>query len=217
MKRIISGLLILFFSSISVACSADSEIDIVKNSNFPGYPTTTIGKALDAKFNSCKWSAHQGGMGERLVRFEGKITKEMHDKMRKRIIDGIYPESQRHHGNFGVAFRLAQRLPSYSPVPENYDGGLIEECRKAWDKLYNYGNKATQKQKETWTTELNVCEKKLTTLANDAIDKYCWAVGDTIIIEWVMHSNGVSFELKQFGAATIGDIFFEYLLKLIFT
>ena len=65
-----------FAMLLSLQGCGDSNIDLVKNSNFPRYQNTTIGKILDGSFSDTKWSSQETSKGEIRVMFEGSIPPQ---------------------------------------------------------------------------------------------------------------------------------------------
>lgn len=66
---------------LTAGCFSNSDVELVKNGSFTGYPSTTVGKILDSNFEKIKWSSSQTAIGETVVRFEGRISPKLHEKM----------------------------------------------------------------------------------------------------------------------------------------
>lgn len=66
---------------LTAGCFSNSDVELVKNGSFAGYPSTTVGKILDSNFEKIKWSSSQTAIGETVVRFEGRISPKLHEKM----------------------------------------------------------------------------------------------------------------------------------------
>lgn len=54
MAKKLTMLALCFAILLSIQGCGDSNIDLVKNGNFPMYPNATIGKILDGSFSSTK-------------------------------------------------------------------------------------------------------------------------------------------------------------------
>lgn len=79
MKKCIPAVLVAL-SVLTASCFSSSDVELVKNGNSPGYPTTTIRKMLDSTFEKTKWSSSQTAIGETIVRFDGFISDKLHKK-----------------------------------------------------------------------------------------------------------------------------------------
>lgn len=84
MKKCLLAALIAL-SILTAGCFSSSDVELVKNGSFSGYPSTTIGKILDSSFEKAKWSSSQTAIGETIVRFDGRISEKLHEKMKVKL------------------------------------------------------------------------------------------------------------------------------------
>lgn len=148
MKR--TALLALVFCfTLSLYGCGDSEIDLVKNGNFWGYKTTTIGKMLDGTFEKTKWSSQKTTNGEILLLFEGKISRKMHEALKARAMHRITSGNQA-AGTISAASNAATTLWQILPSVEK-DGinQLVGECVAK----YPTGDYGTPEQNQRNTEE----------------------------------------------------------------
>ncbi len=144
MKKCLPAALIIL-SVLTAGCFSSSDVELVKNGSFSGYPNTTIGKILDSSFEKAKWSSSQTTIGETIVRFDGRISDKLHEKMDAKLYQfllrlahgGILnPESikEKLWQRSMVLGRLPQMLSDingmdlYGSIKEKYS--RIDDCQK---------------------------------------------------------------------------------------
>lgn len=132
-----------FFLGIIAAVSlliqgcGDSNIDLVKNSNFPGYDTVTVGKMLDNVFEKVNWSSNENSKGELVVLFEGKISQKMHDSLKNSLFSFMTNDARHQTDDFfKTAMYTARHIPTLlgkDRVGNNFAQPLLDECREKYD------------------------------------------------------------------------------------
>ncbi|MDR2573630.1 MAG: hypothetical protein LBC94_04695 [Desulfovibrio sp.] len=80
-------------------------------------------------------------------------------------------------------------------IPKNFMGEFRQDCSRKSANL--------QEDSQPWNTLLSECAEILEKEISGAFDELYWKEGDTVFFEWVIHSDGKSFELTRFGAATM--------------
>ena len=203
-----------------VGCS-DSNVDLVKDGRFSGYPNTTIGKVLDANFDSGKWTTETSNVGTKYVIFTGKINRRLHEiGLSAQKTDILYMMS----GSFGVADGR-NALHKYFPselrhyiwkFPETITAGdndpdwqeILTKITGDFDKEWN----ASSEERKTMSYEAslrldNQLKVKYSSYFEEEImklfDKYVWPVGGKFYFKWAISADGKNFEIKEFGGTGI--------------
>lgn len=154
-----------------------NDVDVVKGGSMEGYPTTTVGAAFGASFNTPKWQAFKGDKGERVVEFSGKISQTLHDSYVKNILHserlGITPE----------AYQIfAQTVLTESEYQQVYEGASGE---------------GTTPQAELDKILLEAACKKLAPVGNSAT--FQWVIntdGETFSIAYIDFNAWGPLELQ---------------------
>ncbi len=191
---------------LSLQGCGDSSIDLVKNGNFPGYPSATIGKILDGSFSSTKWSSQKTSKGEIRVMFEGAIPPQMHNAFKEQALQFIHADATKgwvngvtsNYDKYILQARTAGVLSVIigdDKIPRDFMSEFRQDCSRKSANL--------QEDSQPWNELLNACAETLENAINEAFDELYWKEGDTVFFEWVIYSSGEGFELSRFGAATM--------------
>lgn len=280
-----------FVILLSIQGCGDSNINLVKNGNFPRYPNATIGKILDGSFSSTKWSSQETSKGEIRVMFEGSITRNMHNVLKQNALQFIHADVSRGVNDIdpltlhGRAAGVLSMIIGEDKIGKNFMGDYRQDCIKKLTPAF-YGNadmvqeevnrklsdsrmflrmdignienrieqarsqnnatevsklesaKAALLEKQAnyekylasqveltrsvgtppWLALQNECAETLSKAIDEAFDELYWKEGDTVFFEWVIHSDGKSFELARFGAATMpSGLSLDRALKAIYS
>ena len=161
MKRIFLLSIIAVISLLFFGCG-DSNIDLVKNGNFPGYATTIIGDMLDNAFEGTKWSSQENSKGEIVVLFEGKITQKMHDSKRNKLLQGFAEKGDNVLVTASNMARVLKDVFGKWVGPSEIEN-LLKECLDKYHPFTDYSatddelkelEQAIQSMKQTLTQEI---------------------------------------------------------------
>lgn len=199
----------------------DSNIDLVKNGNFPRYPNATIRKILDGSFSDTKWSSQETSKGEIRVIFDGSIPPTIHNTFKEQVLRFIHADATKgwengitsNYDKYILHARIAGVLSAVigdDIIPKNFMDEFSRDCSRKSATL--------QEDSQPWNELLNECAGTLENAINDAFDKLYWKEGDTVFFEWIIHSSGKSFELARVGAATMpSGLSLDRALKAIYS
>lgn len=221
MAKKLTMLALCFAILLSIQGCGDSNIDLVKNGNFPRYPNATIGKILDGSFSSTKWSSQETSKGEIRVMFEGSIPPKMHNTFKEQALRFIHADATKgwvngitsNYDKYLLHARTAGVLSAVigdDKIPRDFMREFRRDCSRQSANL--------QEGSQPWNELLNECAGTLENAINKAFDELYWKEGDTVFFEWAIHSSGKSFELTRFGAATMPTgLSLDHALKAIYS
>lgn len=163
---------IALFVLLCVTGCSDSNIDLVKNGNFHGYPNATIGKILDGSFSSTKWSSQETSKGEVRVMFEGAITSKMHNALKEQALRFIHADSTKgwvngvtsNYDKYLLHARTAGVLSSVigdDKIPKGFMGDFRQDCSRKAANL--------QEDSEPWDQLLSECAGTLEKAINEPL------------------------------------------------
>ena len=211
---------------LTAGCFSNSDVELVKNGSFAGYPSTTVGKILDSNFEKIKWSSSQTAIGETVVRFDGRISPNLHAKMDVALSQLLL--MMVNHGILApdtTKEKLTQMLAAFHRLPQT----LGEANRVDFEKYQHIKTgllpRAIDCQKLSAATGVNVspewnaqaeeCIKIFESVVRDSIKAYFWTPGSQVFIEWKISNNKKSFALSQFGGDGLPNLTFNDFLKAI--
>ena len=221
MAKKLTMLSMCFAILLSIQGCGDSNIDLVKNGNFPRYPNVTIGKFLDGSFSNTKWSSQETSKGEIRVMFEGAIPQKMHNAFKEQALRFIHADATKgwvkgvtsNYDKYLLHARTAGVLSAVigdDKIPRDFMSEFRRDCSRQSANL--------QEGSQPWNELLNECAGTLENAINKAFDELYWKEGDTVFFEWAIHSSGKSFELTRFGAATMPTgLSLDHALKAIYS
>ena len=79
MKKIICRCLMVMMFSMQIIACTNSDVALVKSGVMSAYNKNTVGNVFEASFDEAQWQAVTTKKGERVVRFTGKISQDLHD------------------------------------------------------------------------------------------------------------------------------------------
>jgi len=197
-KSIVLLLVSMSLALCLIACS-DSNVDLVKRGNFPGYDTVTIAKLLDSALTSGKWSSENSSKNELLVTFKGRLTTKIHEAAVKEL--GITRENASTYIYHSDIHNIKNSVPKAIPK------AILDEADRllAEDQKYNYSDE--QKQ-----MKYKICDEMRAVFA-----KCFFAPGSEITIRWVILSNGTQFKLYDWQGDTVPQwAKFNVFLKMLY-
>lgn len=193
MAKKLTILSVCFAILLSLQGCGDSNIDLVKNGNFSGYPNATIGKILDGSFSGTKWSSQETSKGEIRVMFEGAITPKMHNAFKEQALRFIHADATKgwvngvssNYDKYILHARTAGGLSTVigdDKIPRNFMGDFRQDCSR---KVANL-----QEGSQPWNELLNECAGTLENAINEAFDELYWKEGDTVFLSGLFTAAG---------------------------
>lgn len=206
--KAINYLIILLCGLVS-ACT-NSDVTLVKGGVMADYNKSTIGQVFDASFDDAKWEALTGKKGERIVRFTGHISQDLHDS----VIEETQQRSKslKIYQQEELQIRYMQLLVAKqghdSPTIKNLNdkyGCVLEEASVAggtiwWvPKCQNNAN---------WSHYLEDTA--------EAFLAQSWQVGDGVEVEWVITPDGKQYDISAMASSSWEGLEYEHILEAIY-
>ncbi len=210
---------------LTAGCFSNSDVELVKNGSFTGYPTTTVGKILDSNFEKIKWSSSQTAIGETIVRFDGRISPKLHEKMDVALYQfslmivnhgRLTPDNAKEKlTQMSAAFqRLPQTLSEANMISIDAYDHIKPRLMPRAIKCHDLSTSGVNFSPE-WNAQAEECIKMFDSVIRDSIKTYFWTQGSQIFIEWKISNNKKSFALSQFGGDGLPNLTFNDFLKAI--
>ena len=166
MKKMIISLMTVVTACIFLTGCGDSNIAMVKAGTMNAYPDVTLENILESRFKDTKWSTF-AKEGRTYVRFDGKITPQMHTVGCKKT------------GG------LIRYNTDYKQKYSEFYSKVIKPFQRKYEYMYG-------KKREQYIDKRLDMEKQFML---DYLNKHAWKVGSDFAIEWVIHPNNDNFEL----------------------
>lgn len=166
----------------------------VRNGYMTGYPSTTIGKALDASFDDAKWQTFTTDKGAKVVSFTGTINASLHANAVERLMRPVQ--------NAATEPDLNKRAAAYDGVMPYFQTAvnhLKEQNRlqPLWDKHGCEKNGAGKPPScDVITAQMIFMGEVVEAWAQDAY----WPTGTPVEIQWTINPDGRSFSLASMNS-----------------
>lgn len=179
---------------------------LVMNGTIKGYEKTTIVKAFAASFDDFKWDKVEGKKGETLVQFTGKISKEMHDYLVKRLsrffdFERIEPDKIDNYNRRYVDVALSILGGGGNWRDSDYVKNLNQKYGYSFKKHdYDHGY--------DYISEKGIGNVQYYVEMFEDLKALLWKPGEMVKIQWLVYPNGWEFKLYDYetNAKGFGDM-----------
>lgn len=210
MKKIICRCLMVMVFSMQIIACTNSDVALVKESVMSAYNKSTVGKVFEASFDEAQWEAVTTKKGERVVKFTGKISQDLHDA----VIADLEQKTQalKVYQQEELKIQYIQHLVK----KQGAESALFQQLNAEYGCVLRESSLAGGVIWWTPTCQDNANWGQYLEAAKQAFLAQAWQVGDTVEVEWTISEDGKQFDVTQMASPSWEGLAYEHILAAIY-
>ena len=210
MKKIICRCLMVMMFSMQIIACTNSDVALVKSGVMSAYNKNTVGNVFEASFDEAQWQAVTTKKGERVVRFTGKISQDLHDA----VVADVEQKTQtlKVYQQEELKIQYIQQLVKKQGI----DGALFQQLNAEYGCVLRESSLAGGVIWWTPTCQDNANWGQYLEAAKQAFLAQAWQVGDTVEVEWTISADGKQFDVTQMASPSWEGLAYEHILAAIY-